>query len=95
MNEKKKMLKQKIAERRQMAQAKSETSKKRKASNADEDAMALASSFGQAELDKMLVDEAEALGGMVKDGDNTADGSSHSGKADSDSDKANSSDEGI
>ena len=78
MNEQKKMLKQKMAEKRQTAQAKSETSKKHKASNADEDAMALATSFRQAEINKMVEDESEALGGMVKDGDNRADGSSHS-----------------
>ena len=74
------------------------TSKKRKASNTDEDAMARASSLSQEELEKMVVDEAEALDGMVKDGDNTAEGSSHSceadsGEADSDSDKADSDEE--
>ena len=77
------------------------TSKKRKASNADEDAMALASSFSpeeNQEIDKMVEVEVEALGGMVKDGDNTAEGSSHSceadsGEADSDSDKADSDEE--
>ena len=105
VNEQNKMFQQKIAEKRRMAQAKSETSKKRKASNADKDAMALASSFSLEEIDKMVEDESEALGGMVKEGDNTADGSSHSGEADSgeadsvktkrtqDSDEANSSDE--
>ena len=30
----------------------------------------------------MVADEAEALDGMVENGDNTADGSSHSGKSD-------------
>ena len=65
MNEEKKMLKQKIAEKRQMAKAKSDTSKKSKAENAEEDAMALASSFSREELEKMVVDEAEALDGMV------------------------------
>ena len=30
----------------------------------------------------MLEDEEEALGGMVEDGDNTADASSHSGEVD-------------
>ena len=73
-----------------MAQAKSETSKTRKAGNVDEleDAMALESSFSREELEKMVVDKAEALDGMVKDGDNTADGSSHSFEADSNSDEA-------
>ena len=33
--------------------------------------MALASSFSQAEVEKMVEDETEALDGMVKDGDNT------------------------
>ena len=73
----KKMLKQKTAEQREM-------SKKHKAGNADEDAMtgnadgdvvALASSHSVEELKRMLADETEALGGMVEDGDNTADSS--------------------
>ena len=59
------MLKQKMAEKREM-------SKKRKAGNADEDAMTLGSSHSREELEKMLADETEALGGMVKDGDNMA-----------------------
>ena len=42
-------------------------SKKRKAGNADEDAMALASSYSREELEQMLADETEALGGMVED----------------------------
>ena len=41
--------------------------------NADENAMALASSFSRDELEKMLADEAKALDGMVEDDDNTAD----------------------
>ena len=48
-------------------------SKKHKAGNADEDALALASSYSREELEQMLADETEALGGMVVDGDNTAD----------------------
>ena len=51
--EQKKMLKQEIAGKRKM-------SKKRKAGNADEDAMALASSFSQEELEMKLADELEA-----------------------------------
>ena len=66
-------------------------SKKSKAGNADEDAMALASSHSQEELEKMLATETEALGGMVEDGDNMGPGmmrddSSHSGEADSSDD---------
>ena len=61
-------------------------SKKRKAGNADQDAMALASSYSREQLEKMLVEAEEALGGMVEDGDNTADASSHSGEADSSDD---------
>ena len=73
--EQKKMLKQKMAEKREM-------SKNRKAGNAEEDAMtgnvdkyitALASSHSLEELKRMLATETEALGGMVVDGDNTAD----------------------
>ena len=82
-----------MAAERQKAQAKSETSKKRKVSIADEDAMALASSFSLEVIDKMVEDETKALSGMVNDGDNTADGSSHSCEADSgevDSDKEDS-----
>ena len=81
MNEQKKMLRQKIAQKRQKAQTKSETSKTRKARNADEGAIAIASSLSLEQIDKMVEDETEALDGMVKDGDNTADGSSHSGEA--------------
>ena len=75
--EQKKMLKQKMAEQREM-------SKKRKAGHANEDAMtgnavgdvmALASSHSLEELKRMLADETESLGGMVEDGDNTADSS--------------------
>ena len=73
-----KMLKQKMAEKREM-------SKKCKAGNADEDAMtgnadgdvmALASSHSVEELKKMLADETEAFGGMVEED------SSHSGEVD-------------
>ena len=60
------MLKQKTAEKREM-------SKKRKAGNADEDVMALASSHSIEELQKILADETEAFGGMVEDGEITAD----------------------
>ena len=63
-----KMLKQKMAEKR-------EKSKTCKAGNADEDCMALASSHSREELEKMLADETEAFGGMVEDGDDTADSS--------------------
>ena len=38
--------------------------------------MALASSFSRELLEKMVEDEAEALDGMVEDGDNPVDGSS-------------------
>ena len=69
------MLKQKTAEKREM-------SKKRKAGNADEDVMVLASSHSLEELERMVQDEKEALGGMVVDGDNTADASSHSDEVD-------------
>ena len=41
--------------------------------NADEDVMVLASSHSLEELERMVEDETEALGGMVEDGDNTAD----------------------
>ena len=78
-DEQKKMLKQKMAEKREM-------SKKRKAGNAGEDAMKLASTYSREELEQMLADETEAFGGMVEDGDNTADDSSHSGEADSSDD---------
>ena len=44
--------------------------------------MALAFSLSLEELEKLVADEAEALDGMVEDGDETADGSSHSGEAD-------------
>ena len=64
--ERKKMLKQIMAEKR-------EKSNKRKAGNADEDAMALASAHSREQLEKMLVEAEEALDGMVEDGDNTAD----------------------
>ena len=50
MAEERKQPKQKIAENCEM-------SKKRKAGNADEDAIALASSFSQKELEKMVADE--------------------------------------
>ena len=50
----------------------------------DEDAMALASSHSQEELEKMLGDETEAFGGMVEDDDNMADASSHSDESDDD-----------
>ena len=74
--ERKKMLKQKTAEKREM-------SKKRKAGNADKDVMDLASSLSVEELERMVEDETEALGGMVGgDGDNTADDSSHSDEVD-------------
>ena len=43
MNQQKKMLKQKIAEERQKAQIQSDMLKKRKARNADEEVIALAS----------------------------------------------------
>ena len=66
--ERKKTLKQKMAEKREM-------SKKRKAGNADDDAMTLASSYSQEELERVLAVEKEALDGMVVDGDNTADSS--------------------
>ena len=62
------MLKLKMAEKR-------EKSNKLKAGNEKEDAMALASSHSREELEKMLADETEAFGGMVVDGDNTADSS--------------------
>ena len=77
--EQKKLLKQKMAGKREM-------SKKHKAGNADEDAMtgnadedvmALASSHSREEIEKMLADAKEAFGGMVEDD------SSHSGEADS------------
>ena len=73
--ERKKMFKQIMAEKR-------EKSNECKARNADEDAMtgnadgdvvALASSHSVEELKRRLADETEALGGMVEDGDNTAD----------------------
>ena len=51
-------------------------SKKLKAGNADEDAMTLASSHSVEELERMLADETEALGGMVEDD------SSHSDEVD-------------
>ena len=44
-------------------------SKKGKAGNADEDEMTLASSHSVEELERMLADETEALGGMVEDSD--------------------------
>ena len=75
MAEERKMLTQKLAEKCKM-------SKKLKAGIENEDATALASSLSREELEKMVADEAEALDGMVKDGDNTADGFSHSGEAD-------------
>ena len=65
---------------------KREMSKKSKAGNADEDAMALASSHSRDELEMMLADEAKALDGMVKDSNNMADDSSHSGETDSSDD---------
>ena len=73
--ERKKMFKQIMAGKR-------ETSNKRKAGNAGEDAMTLASSHSVEGLEMMLADETEALGGMVEDGDNTAVASSHSGEVD-------------
>ena len=48
--------------------------------------MALASLHSREQLETILSDESEALDGMVGDGDNTADGSSHSGGADSSDD---------
>ena len=74
-----------LADQRKMLKQtaeKCEMSKKRKAGNADEDVMVLASSHSLEELEQMLEDEKEALGGMVEDGDNTADASSHSGEVD-------------
>ena len=50
-------------------------SKKRKAGNADEDVMVLASSHSLEELERMVEDKTEALAGMVEDGDNRADSS--------------------
>ena len=53
--ERKKMFKQIMAEKR-------EKSNKRKAGNADEDVMVLASSHSLEELERMVEDEKEALG---------------------------------
>ena len=55
-----------MAEHWEKAQLKSETSKKRKASNEGEGAIGLVS-LSKEEIDKMLEDKIEALGGMKND----------------------------
>ena len=75
----KKMLEQKEAEQRE---SRRKMSKKHKAGNADKDAMDLASSLSVEELERMVEDKTEALAGMVEDGDNMADDSSHSDEVD-------------
>ena len=100
LNEQKKILKQKIAEK---ARWNRQCRKRRRSARpATRTKMLwplqwLASSFSREELEKMVLwmEWSETLDGMVKDGDKTADGSSHSGKADSDSGEADSSDDDI